>query len=78
MQIKRLLNDRDVLAGDKVFDAQGRSYAFVEHSSGELVVKSKDSRPTLFKPDELGCYVTYVTRTERGLAKERLRDYWEG
>ena len=77
MQIKRLLDDRAVFAGDKVFDAQGRSYAFVEHSSGEVVVKSKDSRPTLFKPDELGCYVTYVTRTERGLAKERLRSFWE-
>ena len=38
MQIKRLLNDRDVFAGDEVFDAQGRSYAFVEHSGGELVV----------------------------------------
>ncbi|MDB3908771.1 hypothetical protein N9390_04510 [Gammaproteobacteria bacterium] len=27
MQIKRLLNDREVFAGDKLFDAQGRFYA---------------------------------------------------
>ena len=38
MQIKRLLDDREVFVGDTVFDAQGRSHAFVEHSSGDLVV----------------------------------------
>ena len=27
MQIKRLLDDREVFGGDKLFDAQGRSYA---------------------------------------------------
>ena len=42
MQIKRLLDDRDVLAGDRLFDAQRRSYAFVEHLSGELVVAAED------------------------------------
>jgi hypothetical protein len=78
MQIKRLLDDREVLVGDRVFDAQGRSYAFVEHSSGELVVASEDERPTRFKPEQLGCYVIHVNRTDRGPAKERLRDYWEG
>ena len=36
MQIKRLLDDREVFAGDKLFDAQGRSYAFVEHSDDEI------------------------------------------
>ena len=50
MQIKRLLDDREVFAGDRVFDAQGRSYAFVEHSGGELVVTAEDERPTRFKP----------------------------
>ena len=54
MWIKRLLDDKEVFAGSKVFDAQGRSYAFVEHSGGELVVTSEDGRPTRFKPDELG------------------------
>jgi hypothetical protein len=78
MQIKRLLDDKEVFAGSKVFDAQGRSYAFVEHSGGELVVAVEDERPTRFKPDDLGCYVVHANRTDRGLAKERLRDYWEG
>ena len=75
MQVKRLLDDRDVFAIDKVFDAQGRSYAFVEHSSGELVVAVGDERPTRFKPERLGCYVIHVNRTDRGLAKGRLADY---
>ena len=61
-----------------MFDAQGRSYAFVEHAGGKLVVTAEDERPTLFKPEQLGCYVIHVNRTDRGLAKERLRDYWEG
>ena len=77
MQIKRLLDDREVFVGDRVLDAQGRSYAFVEHSGGELVVAVEDERPTRFKPADLGCYVIHVNRTERGLVKERLRDYWE-
>ena len=78
MQIKRLLDDREVLVGDEVFDAQGRFYEFVEHSSGELVAKAENERPTRFKPEQLGCYLVHVNRTELGLAKERLRDYWEG
>jgi hypothetical protein len=41
MHTKRLLDDREVFAGDRVLDAQGRSYAFVEHSSGELVVSAR-------------------------------------
>ena len=78
MQIKRLLDDREVLVGDKLFDTQGRSYVFLEHSSGELVVTAEDSCPVRFKPERLGCYVIHVDRADRGLAKERLRDYWEG
>jgi hypothetical protein len=78
MQNKRLLDDREVFVGDRVFDAQGRSYTFLEHSSGELVVKSDDERPTRFKPADLGCYVVHANRTDRGLAKERLRSFWEG
>ena len=77
MQIKRLLDDREVLVGDKLFDAQRGSYAFLEHSGGELVVAVEDERPTRFKPERLGCYVIHVNRTDRRLAKERLRDYWE-
>ena len=68
MQAKRLLDDRELFADDRVFDAQGRSYAFVEHSGGELVVAAEDGRPTCFKPEALGCYVIHVNKTDRGLA----------
>ena len=78
MQIKRLLDDREVFVGDRLFDAQRRSYAFLEHLSGELVVAAEDGCLIRSKPDELGCYVIHVNRSDRGLAKERLRDYWEG
>ena len=77
MQIKRYLDDREVLVGDRLFDAQGRSYALVEQSGSELVVTAGDGHPIRFKPDELGCYLVHVNRTELGLANERLRDYWE-
>ena len=77
MQIKRLLDDREVFANDRVIDAQGRSYALVEHSGGELVVTADTGRPTRFKPKELGCYVIHVNRTDRGLTKDRLRSFWE-
>ena len=40
MPIKRLLDEREVFAGDEVFDAQGRSYASVEHAGGELICRS--------------------------------------
>ena len=77
MRIKRLLDDRELLIGERVFDAQGCSYALVEHFVGGLVVKAGGGRPTRFKPEALSCYVFNVNRTDRGLAKERLRDYWE-
>ena len=51
MQIKRLLDDREVFGDDKLFDAQGRSYAFAGHSSGELVVSAENERPTRFNPE---------------------------
>ena len=76
MQIKRLLDDRVVVTGDKLINSQGEHCEFVEHSGGELVVAAEDGRSIRFKPDELGCYVIHVNRTDRGLAKERLRDYW--
>jgi len=65
-----------VFAGDRLLDAQG-PHAFLEHLSDELLVAAGDGCPIRFKPDELGCYVIHVNRTERGLTKERLRDYWE-
>ena len=50
MQIKRLLDDREVFAGDKLFDAQGRSYAFVEHANGQLVAVSLDGKKLRVRP----------------------------
>jgi hypothetical protein len=41
MEIKRLLDDREVIVGYRLLDAQGRSYAFVELSNGELVVSAR-------------------------------------
>ena len=76
MQIKRLVVDREVFVGDRVFGAQGRSYAFLEHSGGELVVTAENGRPARFKPEQLGCYLVHVNRTEQGLAQERLRSFW--
>ncbi|MDC1511762.1 hypothetical protein N8575_07445 [Gammaproteobacteria bacterium] len=76
MQTKRLLDDREVRVDDRLFDAQGRSYGFLVHSGGELVVAAEDGRPTRFKPEALGCYVVHANRTDRGLVKQRLRDYW--
>jgi hypothetical protein len=78
MQIKRLLDDREVFVGDTVFDAQKRPYAFVKYSSGNLFVTAEDGRPIRFKPSELGCYIIHDNRTNRELAKEQLRDYWAG
>jgi hypothetical protein len=64
MQIKRLLDDREVFAGDRLLDAQGRPYAFLEHLSGELVVGAEDGRPVLFKTEALGCYAIHVNRSD--------------
>ncbi|MDB3898550.1 hypothetical protein N9329_03920 [Gammaproteobacteria bacterium] len=36
MQIKRLLNDIEVVAGDKLINSQGEHCEFVEHANGQL------------------------------------------
>ena len=64
MHTKRLLDDREVFAGDRVFNAQGCSYAFVEHSGSELVVAAEDGRSIRVKPEQLGCYLVHVNRTD--------------
>lgn len=43
---------------------------FVEYKNEYLVVLDSDGLRKRFKPDDLGCYVIYVNRTDRGLAKE--------
>ena len=37
MRIKRLLDDRESFVGDRLFDAQGRPYAFVGHYELEML-----------------------------------------
>jgi len=77
MQIKRLLNDIDVVAGDKLINSQGEHCEFVKHADGQLVAVSPDGKKVKSSPAELGCYLLSKNRTDRGLAKDRLRDYWE-
>ena len=67
MQIKRLVNDQGVFTGDKLFDTQELSYAFLEHLIGELVVAAEDGRSIRFKPERLGCYVIGVVLAFLGL-----------
>jgi len=45
MQIKRLLDDREVFVGDKLFDAQGRSYTFVDHPREQYLRTSSATTP---------------------------------
>ena len=77
MQIKRLLNDIEVVAGDKLINSQGEHCEFVEHANGQLVAMSPDGKRVRKSPAELGCYLLSKSRTDRGLAKDRLRSFWE-
>jgi hypothetical protein len=77
MQIKRLLDDRLVVAGDKLINSQGEHWEFVEHANGQLVAMSPDGKRVRKSPAELGCYLLSKSRTDRGLAKDRLRSFWE-
>jgi len=77
MQIKRLLDDRPVIAGDMLFGAKGEPVEFVEYKNGDLVVLDSDGHRIRFKPEELACYNLNTNRTDRGLAKERLRSFWD-
>jgi hypothetical protein len=77
MQIKRLLNDIDVVAGDKLINSQGEHCEFVEHANGQLAAVSLDGKKIRNSPAEFGCYLLSKDRTDRGLAKDRLRSFWE-
>ena len=37
MQIKRLLDNRVVVAGDRLITSQGEHFEFVEHANGQLI-----------------------------------------
>jgi hypothetical protein len=77
MQIKRLLDDRVVVTGDKLINSQGGHCEFLEHADGQLVAVSPDGKKIRNSPAELGCYLLSKDRTDRGLAKDRLRSFWE-
>ena len=77
MQIKRLLDDREVLVGDNLINSQGEHCEFVEHANGQLVAVSPDGKKVKSSPAELGCYLLGKNRTDRGLDRERLRSFWE-
>ena len=77
MQIKRLLNDIEVVAGDKLINSQGEHCEFVEHANGQLVAVSPDGKKVKSSSAELGCYLLAKNRTDRCLAKNRLRSFWE-
>ena len=77
MQIKRLLDDRLVVTGDRLINSQGEHCEFVEHADGQLVAVSLDGKKNRDSPAELGCYLLGKNRTDRGLAKDRLRSFWE-
>ena len=68
MQIKRLLDDRVVVTGDKLINSQGEHCEFVEHANGQLVAVSPDGKKVRNPPVEFGCYLLNKDRTDRGLA----------
>ena len=77
MQIKRLLDNRVVATVDKLISSQGEHCELVEHANGQLVAVSPDGKKVKSSPAELGCYLLSKDRTDRGLAKDRLRSFWE-
>ena len=44
MQIKRLLDDRLVVTGDRLINSQGEHCEFVEHANVQLVAVSPDGK----------------------------------
>ena len=77
MQIKRCLDDKAIVKGDKLFNSQGEAFEFVDFEGSKLTAISSANVTVRKAPADLGCYVLHKDRTEVGLAKERLRSYWE-
>ena len=53
MQIKRLLDDRVVVTGDKLINSQGEHCECVEHANGQLVAVSPDGKKVKSSPAEI-------------------------
>ena len=77
MQIKRYLDDKAVAKGDKLFNSQGEAFEFVDFEDSQLTAIPSTNVTVRKSPADLGCYVLHKNRTEAGIAKERLRSYWE-
>jgi hypothetical protein len=77
MQIKRLLDNKLVVAGDRLINSQREHCEFVEHANGQFVAMSPDDKRVRNSPAKLACYLLSKNRTDRGLAKDRLRSFWE-
>ena len=75
MQIKRLLNDIEVVAGDKLINSQGEHCEFVEHANGQLVAVSPDGKKVRNPPVEFGCYLLSEVRIDQGLTKDFPRSF---
>jgi hypothetical protein len=68
MQIRRLLDDRLVVTGDRLINSQGEHCEFVGHANGQLVAVTPDGNKIRNPPAELGCYLLSKDRTDRGIA----------
>ena len=77
MQIRRYIDDKAVAKGDKLFNSQGEAFEFVDFEGSQLTAISSANVTVRKSPADLGCYVLRKNRTEVGLAKERLRSYWD-
>jgi hypothetical protein len=53
MQIKRLLDDRLVVTGDRLINSQGEHCELVEHANGQLVAVSPDGKKVKSSPAEI-------------------------
>ena len=77
MQLKRYLDDKAVAKGDKLFNSQGEAFEFVDFEGSQVTAISSTNVTVRKAPADLGCYVLHKKRTEVGIAKERLRSYWD-
>jgi hypothetical protein len=77
MQIRRFLDDKAIAKGDKLFNSQGEAFEFVDFEGSQLTAISSTNVTVRKAPADLGCYLLHKNRTEVGIAKERLRSYWE-
>ena len=71
------MNDIEVVAGDRYIHSQGEHREFAEHADGQLEAVSPDGKKVKSSPVEFGCYLLSRDRTDLGLAKDRLRSFWE-